>query len=108
MRYMKKNTLIKVLLVVFLSTSTTLSFGDGGGSFNYCKKKKYYDTVVVKFPYKRLTLLSVKDNGVITTLSAISQNGNFSFSAQGQLFQKPNQALDSIVEVSIQGYAFYR
>ena len=106
---MKKNLLIKILFVVILVTSTTETFGDGGGiSFDYCKKKKYYDIVAVKFQYKRLSLRAVKINGISSVFDSIPHSTNYQFNQVEQLFQEPNQTFDSIAKVSIKGYQFVR
>jgi hypothetical protein len=106
---MKKNLLIKILFVLILVTSTTETFGDGGGvSFDYCKKKKYYDIVVVKFQYKRISLRAVKINGKTSVFDSIPHSTNFQFNQVEQLFQGSNQTFDGIGKVSIKGYEFVR
>jgi hypothetical protein len=104
-----KNLLIKILFVVILVTSTTETFGDGGGfNFEYCAKNKYYDLVVVKFQCKRLSLRAVKINGKPSVFDSIPHSTSYQFNMVEQLFQGPNQTLDSIGKVSIKGYEFVR
>ena len=85
--------------------STSLTFGDGGGpDFYYCDKNKYYDVVVVKFAYKKITLKSLKVNGVQAPITTIPND--YYFHEEDQLFLKSNKSFDGIGEIIIKGQTF--
>ena len=100
---MNKNISISLLVLMLFSTSVT--FGDGGGlDFYYCDKNKYYDVVMVKFAYKKITLKSLKVNGTPAQITAIPND--YYFHEEDQLFLKSNKSFDGIGEININGQMF--